>query len=96
MASVTLLSADALTLLRLHLAGESLQVGALDPQSLPGRTVEATRAAYRELVGAGLMESLHTFAHGRDSRHRLTRAGAEFSGLSSPISSLEGSASRPR
>ena len=71
------LSEGALALLRLHFSGHSLMMGACNPDSLPGYTVEETRAAYRELVAAGLMDPLHTFAHGRDSRYRLTLAAVE-------------------
>ena len=71
------LSEGALALLRLHFSGRSLMMGACNPDSLPGYTVEETRAAYRELVAAGLMDPLHTFAHGRDSRYRLTLAAVE-------------------
>ena len=46
--------------LRLHFSGRSLMMGACNPDSLPGYTVEETRAAYRELVAAGLMDPLHT------------------------------------
>ncbi len=96
MASVALLSADALALLKFHLSGGSLQMGVVNPEHLPDRSVEETRAAYRELVAAGLMEVLHTFAYGRESRYRPTKAGVEFSGLSSPISSPEEFSSPPR
>ncbi len=52
-------------------------MGACNPDSLPGHTVEETRAAYRKRMAAGLMDPLHTFAHGRDSRYPLTLAAAE-------------------
>jgi hypothetical protein len=73
------LSEAARALLRIHLSGGSLQVGAINPDSLPGLTLEQTRAAYRELADAGLVEPLHSFAHGRDARYRLTKADAESS-----------------
>jgi len=66
-------------LLELHLGGGSLRMGVKAPETLPGLTVDRTRAAYRELVAAGLMIPLHTFAHGRDSRYRLTEARVRFS-----------------
>jgi hypothetical protein len=68
------LSTDASRLLRLHFEGGSLRMGGDDQESLAGRTVEETRDAYRELVRAGLMEPVHTFVLGRDSRYRLTEA----------------------
>jgi hypothetical protein len=71
------LSEAALALLRLHFSGRSLMMGACNAESLPGHTVDETRAAYRELVAAGLVDPLHTFAHGRDSRYRLTRTAVE-------------------
>ncbi len=73
--STLALSEDALALLRLHHDGGSLVMGVHDPESLPGRSVEETRAAYRELVEAGLMMVLHTFAHGRESAYRYTEEG---------------------
>jgi hypothetical protein len=36
---------------------------------------DANRAAFRELVRAGLMESLHTFAHGPEGANRFTELG---------------------
>ena len=71
------LSVGALALLWLHFSGRSFMMGACNPDSLPGHTVEETRAAYRELVAAGLMDPLHTFDPGRDSRYRLTLAAVE-------------------
>jgi hypothetical protein len=71
------LSDCAFDLLRLHFSGGSLMMGDCNPDALPGYTVEETRAAYRELVAAGLMDPVHTFAHGRDSRYRLTLAAVE-------------------
>ncbi len=49
------LSADALALLELHFSRRSLIVGGANPETLPGRTLEETKIAYRELVAAGLM-----------------------------------------
>jgi hypothetical protein len=69
------LSADALSLLRLHSEGRSLIVGGPKPESLPGRTLEETRNAYRELADAGLMLTLHSFVGGKESLYRLTEAG---------------------
>jgi hypothetical protein len=90
------LSKAALALLRLHISGGSLMMGACNPDTLPDHTVEETRATYGELVAAGLMDRLHTFAHGRDSRYRLTRGdpsgrpstraeGARRSGQTNPL-----------
>jgi len=56
------LSASALSLLRRRLAGERVEV------------TDETRPAYRELVEAGLMIPLHTFALGTNSAYRLTNA----------------------
>jgi hypothetical protein len=66
------LSADALALLTIHFGGRSLAMGGPRLGSLPSRTVEETRIAYRELVTAGLMMPLHSFIGGRDSLYRLT------------------------
>jgi hypothetical protein len=56
------LSSEATALLRRRLARERVEV-----------TVE-TRPLYRELVDAGLMMPLHTFALGPNSAYRLTDA----------------------
>ena len=66
MATVTELSAPALSLLRRRLTGERVPI-----------TVE-TRPHYRELVAAGLMIPLHTFAHGDESAYRLTEASCAY------------------
>jgi hypothetical protein len=71
------LSENAVVLLRRRLAGERVEV------------TDETRPFYRELVEAGMMISLHTFALGRDSAYRLTDAAcdlrdAERAGLTSP------------
>jgi hypothetical protein len=70
------LSAGALALLRRRLASERVDV------------TDETRHLYRELVDAGMMIPLHTFALGRDSAYRLTDAACDMrdgiSGSSSP------------
>jgi hypothetical protein len=66
------LSENALALLHLHFGGGTLIVGGAKPESLPGVSLEATKAAYRELTAAGLMMPLHSFVGGRDSVYRLT------------------------
>jgi hypothetical protein len=66
------LSADALALLQLHFSRRSLIVGGANPESLPARTVEETKTAYRELVVAGLMMPMHSFVGGPESVYRLT------------------------
>jgi hypothetical protein len=38
---------------------------------------DASRAAYRELAAAGLMEAMHSFAGGDESVYRLTKEGSE-------------------
>jgi hypothetical protein len=52
---------------------------------------DENRPLYRELVPAGLMMPLHTFALGRDSAYRLTDAACDLrdgpSGLASPVPS---------
>ncbi len=66
------LSEDARTLLRLHFAGRPLSIRRSRPESLPGRSGEPTRQACRELVAAGLMEPVSTFAGGPEALYRLT------------------------
>ena len=66
------LSEDARKLLRLHFTGRPLSMRRSRPESLPGRSVEQTRQAYRELVAAGLMEPVSTFAGGPEALYRLT------------------------
>ena len=61
-----MLSADALALLHRRLAGQRVEV------------TDETRPLYRELVSAGLMMPLHTFALGRDSAYRLTDAACDM------------------
>ena len=60
------LSESAHALLRCRLAGERVEV------------TPDTRPAFRELVDAGLMIPLHTFALGRDSAYRLTEAACHL------------------
>ena len=67
------LSENARSLLRLHLSGRPLVRRGPVPESLPGRTVEDTRDAYRELVRAGLMDPVSSFAWGAESHYRLTQ-----------------------
>lgn len=59
-------SEAARELLRRRLAGERVEV------------TEETRPLYRELVDAGLMMALHTFAHGPNSAYRLTDAACDL------------------
>ncbi len=70
------LSDAALALLRRRLKGERVEV------------TDETRPLYTELVEAGLVIPLHTFALGRDSAYRLTETACEMrekiSGLSNP------------
>ena len=66
------LSEDARDLLQLHFDGRPLSMRRSRPESLPGRSVEQTRQAYRELVAAGLMEPVSTFAGGPEALYRLT------------------------
>ncbi len=66
------LSEDARKLLGLHFTGSGLSMRRSRPESLPGRTVEQTRQAYRELVAAGLMVPVSTFAGGPEALYRLT------------------------
>jgi hypothetical protein len=68
------LSEDARKFLRLHFTGRPLSMRRSRPESLPGRSVEHTRRAYRELVAAGPMEPVATFAGGPEALYRLTEA----------------------
>ena len=61
-----MLSDAALALLRRRLAGEGVEV------------TDDTRPLYLELVAAGLMMPLHTFALGPNSAYRLTDAACEL------------------
>jgi hypothetical protein len=56
------LSNAAQDLLRRRLAGEWVEV------------TDETRPLYRELVDAGMMDSLHSFARGAEGAYRLTEA----------------------
>ena len=60
------LSESALVLLRRRLEGERVEVN------------DETRPLYRELVEAGMMFPLHTFALGRESAYRLTDAACDL------------------
>ena len=60
------LSERAHALLRRRLAGERVEV------------TDETRPLYRELVDAGMMMPLHTFALGPDSAYRLTDAACDL------------------
>ena len=62
------ISADAQALLRRRLVGERVEV------------TDDTRPLYRELVEAGLMIPLHTFALGPFSACRLTEAACALRG----------------
>jgi hypothetical protein len=75
--SMTTLSDDARALLRLHFSGRYLSMRRSNPESLPGRTADETRSAYNELVDAGLMIPVSTFAGGPEAIYRLTPAGDE-------------------
>jgi hypothetical protein len=60
------LSDAALALLRRRLAGEWVEVN------------DQTRSLYGELVNAGLMIPLHSFARGNEGAYRLTEAACAF------------------
>ena len=67
------LSDDAHTLLRRRLAGEWVEVS------------DQTRPLYRELVEAGMMIPLHSFARGTEGAYRLTEAACSLrDGFTSP------------
>ena len=71
----TTLSEAAQALLRRRLAGERVDV------------TEQTRPLYRELVEAGLMIPLHTFALGPESAYRLSEAACDLrDGVIAPAS----------
>jgi hypothetical protein len=78
------LSDDAIALLKLHFAGGHLSMRRNHPESLPGRTVDETLRAYRELVAARLMMPISTRNGGPESVLRLTaesdRCWAELQG----------------
>jgi hypothetical protein len=65
MQTVTL-SANAITLLRHRLAGEWVEV------------TDESRPHYRELVEAGLIIPLHSFARGPNGAYRLTEAACDL------------------
>jgi hypothetical protein len=81
MADTLNLSNDALVLLKLHLSGRS-----------PERAPEHARPAYRELVQAGLMDPVSTFAGGSETLYRLTKAAydrrAEFISAAAAVAPL--------
>jgi hypothetical protein len=78
------LSAEALALLRRHVERDNIRVD------------DSNREAHRELARAGLMEAVHTFARGRESRYRFTERGWRIAnGLSSPSPS-PGESAAPR
>jgi hypothetical protein len=56
----------ALALLRRRIAGEWVPV------------TEDTRPSYQELVEAGMMETLHSFARGSSGAYRLTEAAITY------------------
>ena len=60
------LSESAQALLHRRLAGERVEV------------TDESRPFYQELVEAGMMIPLHTFALGRDSAYRLTDAACDI------------------
>lgn len=60
------LSDDAQALLRRCLAGEWVEVS------------DHTRPLYRELVEAGMMIPLHSFARGAEGAYRLTEAACSL------------------
>jgi len=74
------LSDAALALLHRRFAGEPVEV------------TDETRPLYRELVAAGLMMPLHTFALGPHSAYRLTDAACDMRGRINGSSSLSPSA----
>ncbi len=78
------LSESALSLLRLRLSGQRVDVS------------DETRVPYQELAAAGLADPVHTFTKGRHSHYRLTLAAmerkAEFLSVSIPVPSREESA----
>jgi hypothetical protein len=72
----TTLSEAALAVLSLHLKRDNIRID------------DSNREAHRELARAGLMEPIHTFALGRDSRYRFTSEGRDMAkALSSRVPS---------
>src|SRR5262245_21843649 len=70
-------SEAALAILRFHFSGQSLWMGADNPESFPGHSVEETRAAYQELVAGGFMIAVDTHTHEPNARYWLTLAAIE-------------------
>lgn len=78
------LSESAAALLDQRLAGERVEV------------TEASRPLYRELVAAGMMMPLHTFARGNEGAYRLTEAACDLrDGVIAPASPLPSSRAVP-
>jgi hypothetical protein len=74
--SMITLSEAALAVLRLHVERDDIRIDS------------SNREAHRELARAGLMEAIHTFAFGRESRYRFTKEGRDTAmGLSIPVPS---------
>jgi hypothetical protein len=74
------LSEAALAVLRLHVERDNIRID------------DSNRDAHRELACAGLMEAVHTFAFGRESRYRLTTEGRKVAeAVASRAPSPEGS-----
>jgi len=63
---VPALSRAAQALLHRRIAGEHVAI------------TDETRAVYEELVEAGLMEPLHSFARGSNGAYRLTEAAVAY------------------
>ena len=66
MLDTILLSAGASALLHRRFAGERVEV------------TDETQPVYRELVSAGLMMPLHSFANGNEGAYRLTEAACDL------------------
>lgn len=73
-------SETALALLRRRLAGERVEV------------TDETRPIFRELVAAGLMMPLHSFANGNEGAYRLTDGACQMRDGAIPIASRVSSA----
>ena len=73
----SVLTEDALALIQYHFSGLSLKMGDTNPDSLPGRTVEQTRAAYDVLVAEGLMKLIDVSRDGTSPRYWLTLTAME-------------------
>jgi len=74
------LSEAALAMLRPHVEQDNIRID------------DTNREAHRELARAGLMEAIHTFALGRESRYRFTSKGRDLANaLSSRVPSPAGS-----